>query len=215
MGARLACGTGPRGPGWRWWCWRRCTSSPSTSSSTRRVGCGPMPRCSATSATHHLRARGGLPLAVTIHAMLGVRGVLGDLDLSPKTRRWVDRGLWVLGTVTVGLRHGAAGHPRRPQLSRAGDRSSARSVTEHRRRDLAHVLAASMRAASDDLLGSVSIGRSGRTPAPSMRCALVARGAELSLSRGGRLLSCRRVSAHSDGEPVAGSAVELGRQQRE
>ena len=41
-------------------------------------------------------------VAVTIHAMLGVRGVLGDLDLSPKTRRRVDRGLWFLGTVTVG-----------------------------------------------------------------------------------------------------------------
>ena len=41
-------------------------------------------------------------VAVTIHAMLGVRGVLGDLDLSSKTRRRVDRGLWFLGTVTVG-----------------------------------------------------------------------------------------------------------------
>jgi succinate dehydrogenase hydrophobic anchor subunit len=41
-------------------------------------------------------------VAVTIHAMLGVRGVLGDLDLTPKTRRRVDRGLWFLGTVTVG-----------------------------------------------------------------------------------------------------------------
>ena len=40
-------------------------------------------------------------VAVTIHAMLGVRGVLGDLDLSPVTRRRVDRGLWVLGTTTV------------------------------------------------------------------------------------------------------------------
>ncbi|MGO9497908.1 MAG: hypothetical protein ACLQA5_14560 [Solirubrobacteraceae bacterium] len=40
-------------------------------------------------------------VAVTIHAMLGVRGVLGDLDLSPQTRVRVDRGLWVLGTVTL------------------------------------------------------------------------------------------------------------------
>ncbi len=40
-------------------------------------------------------------VAVTIHAMLGVRGVLGDLDLSPQTRMRVDRGLWVLGTLTV------------------------------------------------------------------------------------------------------------------
>ncbi len=33
--------------------------------------------------------------------MLGVRGVLGDLDLSPNTRRRVDAGLWVLGSATV------------------------------------------------------------------------------------------------------------------
>jgi len=39
--------------------------------------------------------------AVTIHAMLGIRGVLHDLDLSPRTERRLDRGLWVLGTVTV------------------------------------------------------------------------------------------------------------------
>jgi len=41
-------------------------------------------------------------IAVTIHAMLGIRGVLGDLDMSPKARGRIDRGLWVLGTVTVG-----------------------------------------------------------------------------------------------------------------
>jgi succinate dehydrogenase hydrophobic anchor subunit len=41
-------------------------------------------------------------IAVTIHAMLGIRGVLGDVDMSPKVRRRIDRGLWVLGTVTVG-----------------------------------------------------------------------------------------------------------------
>ena len=40
-------------------------------------------------------------VAVTIHAMLGVRGILGDLDLSPNTQRRVDRGLWVVGTLTV------------------------------------------------------------------------------------------------------------------
>jgi succinate dehydrogenase hydrophobic anchor subunit len=39
--------------------------------------------------------------AVTIHAMLGIRGVLHDLDLSPRAERRLDRGLWVLGTVTV------------------------------------------------------------------------------------------------------------------
>jgi hypothetical protein len=37
----------------------------------------------------------------------------------------------------------------------------------------------------------------------------------LGRARGGLLLSRRRVSAHGDDEPVAGSAVELGRQQRE
>jgi len=41
-------------------------------------------------------------IAVTIHAMLGIRGVLGDVDMSPKARGRIDRGLWVLGTVTVG-----------------------------------------------------------------------------------------------------------------
>jgi succinate dehydrogenase hydrophobic anchor subunit len=41
-------------------------------------------------------------VAVTIHAMLGVRGVLHDLDPSTKTRRRIDRGLWIVGTLTVG-----------------------------------------------------------------------------------------------------------------
>jgi succinate dehydrogenase hydrophobic anchor subunit len=41
-------------------------------------------------------------LAVTIHAMLGVRGVLHDLDLSSSTRRRIDRCLWIVGTLTVG-----------------------------------------------------------------------------------------------------------------
>jgi succinate dehydrogenase hydrophobic anchor subunit len=40
-------------------------------------------------------------LAVTIHAMLGVRGVLHDLDPGPGTRRRIDRGLWIVGTLTV------------------------------------------------------------------------------------------------------------------
>ena len=43
----------------------------------------------------------GFLFAVTIHAMLGVRGVLHDLDLSPRTQRRIDTGLWVLGTLTV------------------------------------------------------------------------------------------------------------------
>ena len=33
--------------------------------------------------------------------MLGVRGILHDLDLNPRTQRRIDTGLWVLGTVTV------------------------------------------------------------------------------------------------------------------
>jgi succinate dehydrogenase hydrophobic anchor subunit len=40
-------------------------------------------------------------VAVTIHAMLGVRGVLHDLDPSTKTRRGIDHGLWIVGTLTV------------------------------------------------------------------------------------------------------------------
>ena len=40
-------------------------------------------------------------VAVTIHAMLGVRGVLYDRDPSVKTRRRIDRGLWIVGTSTV------------------------------------------------------------------------------------------------------------------
>ena len=43
----------------------------------------------------------GFLFAVTIHAMLGVRGILHDLDLNPRTQRRIDTGLWVLGTVTV------------------------------------------------------------------------------------------------------------------
>jgi succinate dehydrogenase hydrophobic anchor subunit len=41
-------------------------------------------------------------VAVTIHAMLGVRSVLGDLDPSSRTQRRIDRWLWIIGTVTVG-----------------------------------------------------------------------------------------------------------------
>jgi succinate dehydrogenase hydrophobic anchor subunit len=40
-------------------------------------------------------------LFVTIHALLGLRGVLYDLDPSPGVRRWIDRGLVVLGLVTL------------------------------------------------------------------------------------------------------------------
>ncbi|HTG48533.1 MAG TPA: hypothetical protein VK646_12850 [Actinomycetota bacterium] len=40
-------------------------------------------------------------VVVTIHAMLGLRGVLLDLDPGPAAQRWIDRGLWVLGVLTV------------------------------------------------------------------------------------------------------------------
>jgi succinate dehydrogenase hydrophobic anchor subunit len=40
-------------------------------------------------------------IAVTIHAMLGIRGILHDLDLSPRAGRGIDRGLWVLGSLTI------------------------------------------------------------------------------------------------------------------
>jgi succinate dehydrogenase hydrophobic anchor subunit len=43
----------------------------------------------------------GFVFAVTIHAMLGIRGILHDLDLGPRARRRLDLGLWVIGTVTV------------------------------------------------------------------------------------------------------------------
>lgn len=40
-------------------------------------------------------------LAVTIHALLGLRGVLFDLGLGPRARRRTDALLWILGVVTV------------------------------------------------------------------------------------------------------------------
>jgi len=43
----------------------------------------------------------GFLLAVTIHAMLGIRGILHDLDLSPRAARRLDVTLWAVGTVTV------------------------------------------------------------------------------------------------------------------
>ena len=43
----------------------------------------------------------GFLFAVTIHAMLGIRGILHDLDLSPRAARRLDATLWVLGTLTV------------------------------------------------------------------------------------------------------------------
>jgi succinate dehydrogenase hydrophobic anchor subunit len=38
---------------------------------------------------------------VTIHAMLGIRGILHDLDLVPRRARRLDVTLWVIGTLTV------------------------------------------------------------------------------------------------------------------
>jgi succinate dehydrogenase hydrophobic anchor subunit len=43
----------------------------------------------------------GFVFAVTIHAMLGIRGILHDLDLTQRTARRVDVTLWVIGTLTV------------------------------------------------------------------------------------------------------------------
>jgi succinate dehydrogenase hydrophobic anchor subunit len=43
----------------------------------------------------------GFLLAVTIHAMLGIRSILHDLDLSHRATRRLDRALWALGSVTV------------------------------------------------------------------------------------------------------------------
>ena len=40
-------------------------------------------------------------VAVTVHGMLGVRGILHDLDPSPRTRRRIDRALWIVGASTV------------------------------------------------------------------------------------------------------------------
>jgi succinate dehydrogenase hydrophobic anchor subunit len=43
----------------------------------------------------------GFLLAVTIHAMLGIRSILYDLDLSHRATRRLDRTLWALGSLTV------------------------------------------------------------------------------------------------------------------
>jgi succinate dehydrogenase membrane anchor subunit len=40
-------------------------------------------------------------LFVTVHAMLGLRGVLLDVDPSPRTQRWIDAGLVALGLATL------------------------------------------------------------------------------------------------------------------
>ena len=61
---------------------------------------------------------------------------------------------------------------------RAVDRSSARSVTEHRRRDPNQLLAASMRPARDELLGLVDW--TAEPDSATMRCALMAKSANVS-----------------------------------
>ncbi len=40
-------------------------------------------------------------VVVTAHALLGLRSILLDLGPSPAQRRWIDRGLWLLGVGTV------------------------------------------------------------------------------------------------------------------
>lgn len=44
----------------------------------------------------------GLLVAVTVHAMLGLRSVLFDLGLTARAERLVTRGLAVLGALTIG-----------------------------------------------------------------------------------------------------------------
>ena len=41
-------------------------------------------------------------LVVTIHGMLGIRGILHDRDLSARAQRRLDVVLWTVGTLTVG-----------------------------------------------------------------------------------------------------------------
>jgi succinate dehydrogenase hydrophobic anchor subunit len=43
----------------------------------------------------------GFLFAVTIHAMLGIRGILHDLDLSSRSARRLDATLWTVGCLTV------------------------------------------------------------------------------------------------------------------
>jgi succinate dehydrogenase hydrophobic anchor subunit len=40
-------------------------------------------------------------VTVTVHALLGLRGVLLDLGPGPRARRRIDAGLWTLGVATV------------------------------------------------------------------------------------------------------------------
>ena len=40
-------------------------------------------------------------VTVVIHAMLGLRGIVLDFELSPRARRRLDRFLWAIGALTV------------------------------------------------------------------------------------------------------------------
>jgi len=40
-------------------------------------------------------------VVVTPHALLGIRAILLDLQLSEATEKFIDRGLWVIGIATV------------------------------------------------------------------------------------------------------------------
>lgn len=44
----------------------------------------------------------GFLFAVTIHAMLGIRGILHDRDLSAAAERRLDIALWTVGALTIG-----------------------------------------------------------------------------------------------------------------
>jgi succinate dehydrogenase hydrophobic anchor subunit len=43
----------------------------------------------------------GFLFAVTIHAMLGIRGIMHDRDLNARAQRRLDIALWSVGTLTV------------------------------------------------------------------------------------------------------------------
>src|SRR6185437_7955845 len=105
---------------------------------------GPSPRHKSVAA--HSDAVDGRPLAASpLQAALGRElGVTPEMLVAPAEQVWDD-------TVAVLIECSCF----TPLGSlRAGDRSSAGSVTEHRPRDLAQVLATSMRPASDELLGA-------------------------------------------------------------
>ena len=48
-----------------------------------------------------LVVEGAFVVAVAIHGMLGLRGILLDLDPGPRALRRIDAALWVVGSATV------------------------------------------------------------------------------------------------------------------